>query len=348
LALAVAHELWQAGRRGRDADELTATEAAPLHRPEVAVGRDARSSSPDIACGIVRGLRRMGCRVVDLGVISRPTLDFAVYHLRCTAGIQVTGAGSPAAVTGIDLIDAEGVPWSSPGRFDRLAEWRTGVPARPTRVAGALRNFDVAAPESVDFRRFLSGVRHMRVGLAVDDLILRRQQERWFADSGCEFVAAPFALGAFESEELPPPVRRELRVWSKSERLQFTARIAEDGRCIRLYDEQARVIAPNDWLLRIAEQTLSGTTGARLVAGSSVSGLVRGRLKAHGIELIATQGGDEQLVTALVGCETGLAADGRGRVWFADHYPLCHGFVTLTHVMRLAAESRQPVSHWAA
>ena len=51
---------------------------------EVAVGRDMRTHSPEIAAALIDGLRALGCSVVDVGQCSTDGLYFAVgkYALR--------------------------------------------------------------------------------------------------------------------------------------------------------------------------------------------------------------------------------------------------------------------------
>src|SRR3990167_965360 len=46
----------------------------------VAVGRDNRLSSPDLAGGFVAGVRAAGVDVVDVGLVTTPILYFATAH----------------------------------------------------------------------------------------------------------------------------------------------------------------------------------------------------------------------------------------------------------------------------
>src|SRR5690606_27997793 len=49
---------------------------------DIVVGRDGRLSGPDMADGLVAGLRRAGRNVIDIGMAPTPVVYFAAYHLR--------------------------------------------------------------------------------------------------------------------------------------------------------------------------------------------------------------------------------------------------------------------------
>jgi len=70
--------------------------ARVLGARSVAVGRDARASSPELSRALVRGLCEEGVDVVDLGLVSTPMLYFAVEHLSAGGGIMVTASHNPA------------------------------------------------------------------------------------------------------------------------------------------------------------------------------------------------------------------------------------------------------------
>jgi phosphomannomutase/phosphoglucomutase len=73
---------------------------APL---TVALGRDNRLSSDDLAAGVRRGLVAAGMRVIDVGTVPTPVLSFAAAFLETDGGIQVTGSHNPPEYNGFKL-----------------------------------------------------------------------------------------------------------------------------------------------------------------------------------------------------------------------------------------------------
>jgi phosphomannomutase len=345
LAAAFAGAVWERfPLRGRGDDDLPAV--AKRVAPVIAVGRDAAAPSADIACGVVRGLRRMGCHVVELGPTTRPALDFAVYHLRADGGVQVTGAGSARAATGLDFVDRDGVPWSQPGMLGRVQQLSREPPRRPTRTGGDLRSFDVDPPLRAEFQRFGHGLRQLRIGVAAECAVQSAKLVTWCGDWPATLVPLE-PLPEVRDDDTSRDLRRQLRATLHECELQWIARVGGDGRQVQLLDERCRPVDPAVWLVRVTEQEASTGTPFRCVVGEGVPALTRGRLKALGGEVIAVDGTHEAIVRRMTETQAQLAADGAGRIWFADHYPVCDGLVTLSRLARLASRSGQAVSHWA-
>lgn len=71
--------------------------------PRVVVGEDNRPSSPALRTGLVKGLRSVGCDVVQLGTVPTPVTYFSEYELEGDGAVQVTGSHNPAEYNGIKM-----------------------------------------------------------------------------------------------------------------------------------------------------------------------------------------------------------------------------------------------------
>src|SRR5215210_4147038 len=74
------------------------TEAVNAGEQAVAVGRDGRTSGPELAAALIRGLASTGLDVVDLGAVTTPMLYYVAAtrgEYGCNSGIQVTGSHNP-------------------------------------------------------------------------------------------------------------------------------------------------------------------------------------------------------------------------------------------------------------
>lgn len=77
----------------------------------VVVGYDGRSSSPDIFVGVTAAVREFGLPLIDLGRCTAASIQEAARSQPgCSGAIFVTGSGSPASWTGLDVSDAAGDP----------------------------------------------------------------------------------------------------------------------------------------------------------------------------------------------------------------------------------------------
>jgi phosphomannomutase len=76
----------------------------------MAVGRDMRLSSPQMAEAVIRGAADEGAEVVDLGMIGTEMLYFAVGHLGLDGGITVTASHNPKQYTGMKIVRRGALP----------------------------------------------------------------------------------------------------------------------------------------------------------------------------------------------------------------------------------------------
>jgi phosphomannomutase/phosphoglucomutase len=72
-------------------------------RPTLALGRDNRLTSEDLAAGVRRGMVAAGVHVVDVGLVPTPVHSFAVYHGELDGGLQVTGSHNPPQYNGFKM-----------------------------------------------------------------------------------------------------------------------------------------------------------------------------------------------------------------------------------------------------
>jgi phosphomannomutase / phosphoglucomutase len=69
----------------------------------VAIGGDARISSPRFKEIFTKGLKQCGCKVYDVGILATPTLYFAIHHLDSDGGVMITGSHNPPEYNGFKM-----------------------------------------------------------------------------------------------------------------------------------------------------------------------------------------------------------------------------------------------------
>ena len=72
-------------------------------RPRIAVGHDNRTSSPDLAAGMIRGITSAGADVLDVGTVPTPVLYWSEVTFGTDAGVQITGSHNPPEWNGIKM-----------------------------------------------------------------------------------------------------------------------------------------------------------------------------------------------------------------------------------------------------
>ncbi len=100
--------------RGRVGEQLTPELVRALARsyaallpdrdaPRVAVGRDNRPSSPELADAAAAGLAEAGVEAVEVGTVPTPVLYFAERELEADGGLQITGSHNPPEYNGVKM-----------------------------------------------------------------------------------------------------------------------------------------------------------------------------------------------------------------------------------------------------
>src|SRR6202162_6388612 len=76
----------------------------------IAVGRDMRLSSPQMAAAVIRGAADEGAEVLDLGLVGTEMVYFAVGDLALVGGIAVTASHNPKEYTGMKIVRRGALP----------------------------------------------------------------------------------------------------------------------------------------------------------------------------------------------------------------------------------------------
>ncbi len=102
----------------------------------IAVGRDCRLSSPELAAGFVAGARSRGAAVTDIGVVSTDMLYYYVAKNDLEGGAIVTASHNPKEWNGVKMVRRGALALSGDEGLREIREWlvadRYATEAPPT------------------------------------------------------------------------------------------------------------------------------------------------------------------------------------------------------------------------
>lgn len=78
-------------------------------QPLVCLGRDSRPSGEMLAHAAIAGLASVGCRVIDLGVVTTPSVAVMITHHKAAGGMAITASHNPIKWNGLKCLNADGV-----------------------------------------------------------------------------------------------------------------------------------------------------------------------------------------------------------------------------------------------
>lgn len=144
--------------RGRIPDEINEQLAYDIGRAyvgfvkpkRVAVGRDIRLSSAQLATAVKHGLTDSGCDVLDIGLCGTEGVYFATFAEKLDGGIMVTASHNPPDYNGVKFVREESRPISADtGLKDMAAMIESGSLPRKAAKRGTERALDTS-PKYVD------------------------------------------------------------------------------------------------------------------------------------------------------------------------------------------------------
>lgn len=300
--------------------------------PMVVVGFDERPSSPDIAVGVVRALRTMSCRVIDVGQVTRPCFSFAVNHMQATAGVFVTGAGCSPVWTGLEFESAGAVPISAGTTLNEIEQLADGPNPRPSRQAGQLRAFHAAIPYEAALGKHFHALRPLKVVCGCCSDLVGDLLTRTFEKLPCELFftktslrqRGPLAAGDADYELLADEVRLH--------RAHLGLLIEDDARTCHVLDERGEIVAPLDITRLLLRYMQTQHPGEPVVVEESVAAQIPGAIACN-----ATSESMSRTMTDNSAVYGGSATS--GRYWFRESAPTCDAVLTLARLLQLLSRS---------
>jgi phosphomannomutase len=317
--------------------------------PAIAVGRDCRLSSPELAEAISDGATSRGTDVVDLGLASTDLLYFASGALDLP-GVMITASHNPKQYNGLKFC----LPGARPvGVETGLADIRAIVergeqPQAASR--GTIRHRDMLDAYTDHVLTFVDveAIRPLTVaadtangmgGLVVPAVLARLPVtlHHLFADLDGTFPNHP-------ADPIDPENQKDL----KAAVLEHDADIglAFDGDADRVFliDEKADDVSGSLLTALVARAMLRREPGAKIVHNLICSRIVPETIRAEGGEPIRTRVGHSFIKQVMA--ETGAIFGGEhsGHYYFRDNYRADSGLIAAVVVLGELSSSGVPLS----
>ena len=367
-----------AGFRGRVGDPLTpelvcslaaafgafarrSADTGDARAGDILIGRDSRTSGPMLAGAASAGLVSVGCDVVDLGVVSTPTLMLAVENSDALGGIEVTASHNPAEWNALKFAAPEGTfldaettsaflefalnedPVRAP--WDELGSVRAddGAAGRHLEAVLELPQLDLPALRARAFKVVLDCVRG--AGATIMPQLLEAL--------GCEVVAINTEMdGRFPRD--PEPTAENLADFAdfvRGEGADVGFAVDPDVDRLSLVSEKG-VPLGEDLTLALASVVVLRRTPGIVVTNLSTSGIVEDVARAHGGELVRSPVGEIHVARRMQSEGAVVGGEGNGGVILPNlHYtrdaPVAAALI-LQHLVDEGSTLSAAVDRWPA
>ena len=286
----------------------------------VAVGRDGRLSSPELAQALTEGLVSAGMEVIDVGMVTTPMLYFAA-HTLCRSGIQVTGSHNPKDHNGFKMVLAGRAIYG-----EEIQALRRSIEAQDAtgRSGGSVRRVDVQ-PDYL--ARIVSDVRLARpLKLVVDcgNGVAGASAPGLFRALGCEVVELHSEVdGHFPNHHPDPSKPENLRdLMAELARSGADLGLAFDGDGDRLgvVTPSGENIFPDRQMLLFAQDVLTRVPGGTIVFDVKCSQRLAPAIQAAGGVPLMFKTGQSLIKAKMKEVDSPLGGEMSGHIFFKERW----------------------------
>jgi phosphomannomutase/phosphoglucomutase len=318
----------------------------------IAVGRDGRLSSPEMARNLIDGLRMSGIDVTDVGMVPTPVAYFAAHELRLGSAIAVTGSHNPPDYNGFKIV-VDGETLSGAAISDlyvRIAEGRMPVAER----RGDLTAMDIGQAYIDRIASDVQIERRLRVVVDAGSGVAGDLGPRLLEAIGAEVETLYCEVdGNFPFHHPDPSDPHNLEDLVQAvQRTGADVGLAFDGDGDRLgvVTREGRMIYPDRLLMLFAADVLERNPGACIIYDVKCSGHLAGFVLRHGGSPLMWKTGHSLIKAKMKETEAELAGEMSGHFFFKERwYGFDDGLYAAARLLEiLATRSEEPEEVFAA
>jgi phosphomannomutase len=335
-------------------DGLRPQQKGPGTPSSVCVGRDSRPSGLMLCSGVTAGLCAVGIDVIDLGVVTTPSVGVMLRELGCAGGVIITASHNPIQYNGIKLLLGNGVapPPDAAGQIRQYFLDKSFALADSTHCGSVTcsertdathvtRVLEIVDRESIAAKKF-------KVVLDSVNGAGGRVTKKLLAELGCEVSAIndePTGLFAHG----PEPTAENLKGLCDVVRTEGAGiGFAQDPDADRLaiVDEAGNYIGEEYSLALAAKYVFSQRTGAA-ATNLSTSRMIDDVAAEAGGKVIRTAVGEANVAKACIEHDCIIGGEGNGGVIDLRVGPVRDSLVGIALVLQLMAQTQKTIGQLA-
>lgn len=335
-------------------DAASHGETTPMMK-NLVVGHDMRKHSPSLRDALCRGILDAGASVIDVGMVDTPLVYFAINHLDCAGGVQVTASHNPPNYNGFKVSKIKAKPV---GESTGLAEVRKHAAMVEQTVKGtgkgkidkrdlwdAYREHVLAFCKThgkkikvvIDASNGMAGTMVPKVfgkkGAGVPGLEI---VELYFDNSKGEFVHPP-----------DPLVRanlRDLQAKVLAEKADLGVCFDGDADRLMVVDEKGQVVGCDHLTALLGAWFLKQNPGAAVIYDLRSSKAVEEDVLKAGGKPVRGRVGHVFMKAGLAEHKGVFGGELSGHFYFRDNFNADSGAIALATVLTAVAELNKPMS----
>ncbi|HEX4715942.1 MAG TPA: phosphomannomutase/phosphoglucomutase, partial [Ktedonobacteraceae bacterium] len=333
--------------------------AQHLQVPEIAVGRDMRVSSPEIAAALIRGFTDGGVNVIDLGMTTTDELYFAVGKFNYPAGVMVTASHNPGNYNGLKFCRDEAKPISKETGLATIRDLATrGDFVEPARK-GEVTHRDVLDEYIQHALSFIDvkSIKPLKVVIDAGNGMAGMVMPKVFEKLPCTLVPLYFELdGTFPNHPASPIEPENMEdLCQKVREVGADLGAAFDGDADRMFpvDERGNIVDGSMVTAIAANSLLPKHPGSTILYNLIVSKSVPELVEKLGGKSFRSRVGHSHIKADMRTHNAIFGGEHSGHFFFRDNWYADSGLIAFLMTLELVSTGGKPLSsmlkpldHW--
>jgi len=317
--------------------------------PAIALGRDCRLSSPELAAALAEGITARGADVIDLGLASTDLLYFASGSLDVPA-IMLTASHNPKQYNGLKFCLAGAKPVGEDTGLREIRSLTEGPNRGPVASPGTVQERDLLAAYVEHVLSFVDveAMRPMTVvadtangmgGLVVPAVMARLPitLHHLYAELDGTFPNHP-------ADPIDPENQKDLKAAVLEHGADVGLAFDGDADRVFLIDEQAQDVSGSLLTALVAIAMLDQEPGAKIVHNLICSWTVPEVVREHGGEPIRTRVGHSFIKQVMADTGAIFGGEHSGHYYFRDNYRADSGLIAAVVALGELSKADAPLS----
>lgn len=299
----------------------------------MAIGYDARKSSPTFCKLLTEGFNQTGCDVVLIGMVPTPVLYHTVFTKDVDGGVMITGSHNPPDHNGFKICLGKSTLFGS--QIQEIKEIALSVPPALAggQVRGSVETLNVLEDYCRDIVSKISlGGRKLKAVVDGGNGMGGVTAVPVYEKLGIELVKLfTEPDSTFPNHHPDPTVTENLQDTIKAvlaEKADIGIAFDGDGDRIGIVDETGRIIWGDELMVLLSRSILAERPGATIIAEVKCSQTLFDDIAAHGGKPIMWKAGHSLIKAKMKETNAALAGEMSGHIFFADRF---YGFDDATY-----------------
>jgi phosphomannomutase len=309
-----------------------------------------RKSSAGLAAALIEGLRAGGSPVIDIGMVDTAQLYFAVNHVTCCGGVQVTASHNPAKYNGFKICGEKGKPVSADTGLGKICKAAVNTIRHTSPQMAGLEHRDLSEPYKRFVRSFLtsapsgySAERPMKIIVDASNGMAGRWFPILFGDvDWLEVTRMNFEHNGTFSHDPNPLVDANLtQLRDRMRRTRATFGVCFDGDADRtvFVDHEGQAVPADLMTALLASYFLKTSPGASIVYDLRSSRVVAEEIRKAGGMPRRERCGHAFVKKTMMDAKAVFGGELSGHYYFRDNFWCDSGMLTFAYVVNMLIES---------